>query len=165
MSDGKETLSHVGAAGEARMVDVSAKAATDRVARAAGNIRMRPETLDAIQSNALAKGDVLAVAKVAGVMAAKRTAELVPMCHSLQLTDVQVTFEFDRALPGLRVEGLARSVGQTGVEMEAITAVAVALITVYDMAKSIDREMEIGAIRLLEKSGGRSGHWVRRTGE
>ncbi|MEP6691066.1 MAG: cyclic pyranopterin monophosphate synthase MoaC [Gemmatimonadaceae bacterium] len=155
-------LTHVGTTGEARMVDVSTKAATDRVARAAGNIRMRGETLEAIQSNAVAKGDVLTVAKVAGILAAKRTAELIPLCHSLPLADVQVTFEVDVALPGLRVEALARSVGQTGVEMEAITAVAVALITVYDMAKAIDRDMTIGDVRLLEKSGGKSGHWIRR---
>ncbi len=152
-------LTHVGAGGEARMVDVSAKAETERTARASGAIRMRTETLAAIRDNALAKGDVLSVAKIAGVMAAKRTAELIPMCHSLPLTDVQVTLSLDDALPGSRVEATARTVGRTGVEMEAITAVTVSLVTVYDMAKSHDRAMVITDIRLLEKSGGRSGHW------
>ncbi|MFL5582431.1 MAG: cyclic pyranopterin monophosphate synthase MoaC [Gemmatimonadaceae bacterium] len=152
-------LTHVGADGEARMVDVSAKAETARMARAAGAIRMRAETLAAIRDNAIAKGDVLAVAKVAGVMAAKRTAELIPMCHSLPLTDVQVTLSLDDSLPGVRVEATARTVGRTGVEMEALTAVSVSLVTVYDMAKSHDKAMVINDIRLLEKSGGRSGHW------
>lgn len=152
-------LTHVGADGEARMVDVSAKAETARMARAAGAIRMRAETLAAIRDNAIAKGDVLAVAKVAGVMAAKRTAELIPMCHSLPLTDVQVTLSLDDSLPGVRVEATARTVGRTGVEMEALTAVSVSLVTVYDMAKSHDKAMVIKDIRLLEKSGGRSGHW------
>ena len=152
-------LTHVGADGEARMVDVGAKAETARMARAAGAIRMRAETLAAIRDNAIAKGDVLAVAKVAGVMAAKRTAELIPMCHSLPLTDVQVTLSLDDSLPGVRVEATARTVGRTGVEMEALTAVSVSLVTVYDMAKSHDKAMVINDIRLLEKSGGRSGHW------
>jgi len=129
------------------------------MARAAGAIRMRAETLAAIRDNAIAKGDVLAVAKVAGVMAAKRTAELIPMCHSLPLTDVQVTLSLDDSLPGVRVEATARTVGRTGVEMEALTAVSVSLVTVYDMAKSHDKAMVINDIRLLEKSGGRSGHW------
>jgi cyclic pyranopterin phosphate synthase len=120
---------------------------------------MRPETLAAIRGNALAKGDVLTVAKVAGVLAAKRTADLIPLCHPLPLTDVQVVLTPDEGLPGLRCEATARTVGKTGVEMEAITAVAIALVTVYDMAKAIDRGMSISDIRLLEKTGGRSGHW------
>lgn len=152
-------LSHIGPEGEARMVDVSAKADSHRVARASGEIRMDAGTLAAIRSNALAKGDVLAVARVAGVMAAKRTAELIPLCHPLPLTDVDVRIEGDDALPGLRVEATARTVGKTGVEMEALTAVAVTLLTVYDMAKSLDKRMTIGSVRLLEKSGGRSGSW------
>ena len=152
-------LTHVGADGEARMVDVSAKAETARMARAAGAIRMRAETLAAIRDNALAKGDVLAVAKIAGVMAAKKTAELVPLCHPLPLTDVQVTLSLDASLPGVRVEATARTTGRTGVEMEAITAVAVSLVTVYDMAKSHDKGMVITDVRLMEKAGGRSGHW------
>jgi cyclic pyranopterin monophosphate synthase len=152
-------LSHVGPEGEARMVDVGAKADTARLARAAGEIRMTRETLDAIRSNALAKGDVVAVARVAGIMAAKRTAELIPLCHPIALTDVDVRIEPDESLPGLRVEGSARTVGRTGVEMEALTAVSVTLLTIYDMAKSLDKRMTIGSIRLLEKSGGRSGSW------
>jgi cyclic pyranopterin phosphate synthase len=120
---------------------------------------MRSETLAAIRQNSLAKGDVLTVSKIAGVLAAKRTAELIPLCHPLPLTDVQVVLTPDEGLPGLRCEATARTVGRTGVEMEAITAVAIALVTVYDMAKAIDRGMSISDIRLLEKTGGRSGHW------
>ncbi len=152
-------LSHVGPEGEARMVDVGAKPDTARSARAAGEIRMTSETLDAIRSNALAKGDVVAVARVAGVMAAKRTAELIPLCHPLPLTDVDVRIALDESLPGIRVEATARTVGKTGVEMEALTAVSVTLLTIYDMAKSLDKRMRVGSIRLLEKSGGRSGSW------
>lgn len=154
-------LSHVDQTGQARMVDVTDKAITDRFARATGVIRMKSETLAAIQRNSLAKGDVLSVAKVAGVMAAKRTAELIPLCHPLPLTDVQVAITPDESLPGLRVEASARTSGKTGVEMEAMTAVAVSLITVYDMAKAVDKAMQISDICLLEKSGGRSGHWQR----
>ena len=149
------------ASGEARMVDVSAKPETERVARAAGAIRMRAETLAAIRDNALAKGDVLAVARVAGVMAAKRTAELIPLCHPLPLSDVQLALTLDESLPGVRVEATTRCTGRTGVEMEAITAVSICLVTIYDMAKAVDREMSISDIHLLEKSGGRSGHWRR----
>jgi cyclic pyranopterin monophosphate synthase len=159
--DAARGLTHVGADGEARMVDVSAKAETERFARARGAIRMRAATLDAIRSNALAKGDVLAVARVAGILAAKRTAELVPLCHPLPLTDVQLLLSLDDTLPGVRVEATARTTGRTGVEMEAITAVSLCLVTVYDMAKSIDREMVITDVMLVEKTGGRSGHWVR----
>jgi cyclic pyranopterin monophosphate synthase len=154
-------LTHVGPAGEARMVDVSGKPATERVARAAGAIVMDRRTLEAIRGNTIAKGDVLTVAKVAGVMAAKRTAELIPLCHPLPLSDVQVAIEADDALPGLRVEATVKTVAGTGVEMEAITAVSVTLITVYDMAKAVDRRMLITDIRLLEKRGGRSGSWTR----
>jgi cyclic pyranopterin monophosphate synthase len=156
-----DELTHIGPSGEARMVDVSAKADSVRNARASGSIRMRRETLAAIRGNALAKGDVLAVARVAGVMAAKRTAELIPLCHPIALTDVQVDIAFDDSLPGLTVEATARTTGKTGVEMEAIIAVSVTLITVYDMAKSHDKAMEISNIVLQEKSGGRSGHWRR----
>ncbi|HET7459522.1 MAG TPA: cyclic pyranopterin monophosphate synthase MoaC [Gemmatimonadaceae bacterium] len=155
-------LTHVDASsGEARMVDVTAKRETERVARASGAIRMRADTLAAIRDNTLAKGDVLAVARVAGVLAAKRTAELIPLCHPVPLTDVQVVLTLDEALPGVRVEATTRCTGRTGVEMEAITAVSICLVTVYDMAKSVDREMSISDICLLEKSGGRSGHWTR----
>lgn len=154
-------LSHVDSAGEATMVDVSGKAVSERFARATGSIRMKPDTLVAIQQNALVKGDVLAVAKIAGILAAKRTADLIPLCHPISLTDVQVTLTLDESLPGVTCEAATRTTGQTGVEMEAITAVVVSLTTVYDMAKSIDRGMTISDVRLLEKDGGRSGHWVQ----
>jgi cyclic pyranopterin phosphate synthase len=143
------------------MVDVSAKAETAREARAAGSIRMQRATFEAVRDNVVAKGDVLGVAKVAGIMAAKRTAELVPLCHPLPLDDVQVELVLDDGLPGVRVEAVARTTGRTGVEMEAITAVSIALVTIYDMAKALDREMVITDIMLLEKSGGRSGLWRR----
>ena len=154
-------LSHVDGAGAARMVDVSEKPDTHRFARAIGTITMASETLQAIESNRVAKGDVLSVARIAGIMAAKRTAELIPLCHPIGLTDVDVEFELDVALPGVRVRACATSVGKTGVEMEALTAVAVALLTVYDMAKGMDRGMVIGGILLIEKKGGRSGNWKR----
>ena len=154
-------LSHIDAQGRAKMVDVSSKAVTARMARATGSIRMNPETLEAIRSNAVAKGDVLGVARIAGIMAAKRTAELIPLCHPLPLTDVSVDISFDDALPGLRVDAAARTAAQTGVEMEAIVAVSVTLVTVYDMAKAVDKSMVIGEISLAEKVGGRSGHWVK----
>ncbi|MBC7789133.1 MAG: cyclic pyranopterin monophosphate synthase MoaC, partial [Anaerolineae bacterium] len=134
-------LSHVGPTGEARMVDVSGKAVSARVARASGSIRMERNTLDAIRANNLAKGDVLSVARIAGIMAAKRTADLIPLCHPLPITDIQVDLEMDSALPGVRVQAIVRTSAQTGVEMEAITAVSVTLITVYDMAKAVDRAM------------------------
>ena len=150
-------LSHVDASGRARMVDVTAKPETERMARARGEIRMQPATLAAIRENQAPKGDVLGVARVAGVLAAKRTAELIPLCHSLPLTDVDVAFELDDSLPGVRAEAVARTVSRTGVEMEAIVAVSVALITVYDMAKAIDKTMVLGGIELLEKRGGKPG--------
>lgn len=143
------------------MVDVTEKPVTARMARATGSIRMQRETLEAIRANALAKGDVLGVARLAGIMAAKRTSELVPLCHPIPLTDVSVEITIDEALPGLRVEAAARTAAQTGVEMEAIVAVSVSLVTVYDMAKAVDRSMVIGEISLAEKVGGRSGHWQR----
>jgi cyclic pyranopterin monophosphate synthase len=155
-------LSHADSSGQARMVDVSEKPVTARYARATGSIRMKPETLDAIRRNSLAKGDVLSVARIAGVLAAKRTAELIPLCHTLPLSDIQVDLVLDDALPGVRCEAIARTNAQTGVEMEAITAVAMSLVTIYDMAKAIDRDMSIGDISLQEKSGGRSGSWKRR---
>lgn len=152
-------LSHVGARGEARMVDVGEKTPTARRAIAEGRIRVSKAAFKAIRSNAIAKGDVLAVARLAGIQAAKRTAELIPLCHPLALTDVQVTLTLDAKLPGVRVTASASTVGQTGVEMEALTAVSVALLTVYDMAKSADKGMVIDAVRLLEKTGGKSGSW------
>ena len=150
-------LSHVDESGRARMVDVTAKPETERMARARGTITMLPATLAAIRDNRTPKGEVLGVARVAGVLAAKRTAELIPLCHSLPLTDVDVALELDDALPGIRAEAVARTVGRTGVEMEAIVAVSVALITVYDMAKAIDKSMVLGGIELVEKRGGVSG--------
>lgn len=154
-------LSHVAADGRASMVDVSPKPAAARLARAAGAIVMTPEALALVRANALAKGDVLGVARVAGVMAAKRTADLVPLCHPVPLTDLQVELTVDEALPGVRVETTARTVAPTGVEMEAIVAATVALVTVYDMVKAADRAMTITEVRLLEKSGGKSGTWRR----
>lgn len=154
-------LTHTDAAGRARMVDVSAKADTVRTARAEGSISMTAEALRAIEGNSVSKGDVLATARIAGIMAAKKTAELVPLCHPLSLTDVGIEFDVDRTLPGLRASAWASSRGPTGVEMEALTAVTVALLTIYDMAKALDRRMEISAIRLTEKRGGKSGDWKR----
>lgn len=143
------------------MVDVGGKALTDRVARARGSITMRPETLAAIRANTLKKGDVLAVARVAGILAAKRTADLIPLCHPIPLTDVQVEFRADESLPGIIAEATARASWKTGVEMEALTAVTVSLLTIYDMAKSLDRGMELNDISLLQKSGGKLGDWSR----
>jgi len=154
-------LSHVDDEGRARMVDVSAKGITVRMARATGEIRKRPETLDAIRANTIAKGDVLGVARLAGIMAAKRTSELIPLCHPIPLSDISVDIALDDALPGLRVEASAKTAAQTGVEMEAIVAVSVTLVTVYDMAKAVDKSMVIGEISLAEKVGGRSGHWLK----
>ena len=154
-------LSHIDGEGRARMVDVSGKDVTVRMARATGAIRMQRETLDAIQANTIAKGDVLGIARVAGIMAAKRTSELVPLCHPIPLSDIRVDITIDDALPGLRVEATAKTAAQTGVEMEAIIAVSVTLVTVYDMAKAVDKSMVIGEILLAEKLGGHSGHWSR----
>jgi cyclic pyranopterin phosphate synthase len=143
------------------MVDVGAKKESARMARAEGSITMSAETLVAVERSTVSKGDVIAAARIAGIMAAKRTAELIPLCHPVALTDAGVEIEVDHALPGLRVIGWASTLGRTGVEMEALTAVTVALLTVYDMAKAMDRGMEISQVRLLEKRGGRSGHWKR----
>ena len=143
------------------MVDVRAKADTARTARAEGTITMTAESLDAIEANSVSKGDVIATARIAGIMAAKKTAELIPLCHPISLTDVGIDFAVDRALPGLRASAWASSRGPTGVEMEALTAVTVALLTVYDMAKALDRGMEISGVRLTEKRGGKSGDWKR----
>jgi cyclic pyranopterin phosphate synthase len=155
-------LTHIDAEGRARMVDVGEKAETARTASAEGFIRMTLETLDAIAQNALSKGDALAAARIAGIMAAKRTAELIPLCHPIALTDVGVDLEEDRSLPGLHVTAWASTRGRTGVEMEALAAVTVALLTIYDMAKALDRGMEISGVRVTEKRGGRSGDWKRK---
>ena len=152
-------LAHTDESGHARMVDVSGKTPSQRIAIATGAIRMSATTLDAIRGNSLKKGDVLAVARVAGIMAAKKTSDLIPLCHPIALTDVGVEFTLDDALPGVRVQAHARTLERTGVEMEALTAVSVALLTIYDMAKALDRGMTITSVALLEKSGGASGDW------
>lgn len=152
-------LTHIGASGEAHMVDVSAKDVTHRVAVAEGCVVMKPETLALILAGDAKKGDVLGVARIAGIMAAKRTHELIPLCHPLALTKVTVDLVPDESLPGIRVTALTKVAGQTGVEMEALTAVSVACLTVYDMAKAVDRFMRIEGVRLLEKTGGKSGDW------
>ncbi|PLX39403.1 MAG: cyclic pyranopterin monophosphate synthase MoaC [Hyphomicrobiales bacterium] len=160
MSTG-DALTHIDQSGKADMVDVSDKASTVRVAVAEGAVKMQPETLAMIRAGDAKKGDVIGTARVAGIMAAKRTHELIPLCHPLALSKVSVDIDYDDALPGLRVTALAKLTGQTGVEMEALTAVSVACLTIYDMAKAVDRSMTLTDIRLNEKSGGRSGHWVR----
>jgi cyclic pyranopterin phosphate synthase len=154
-------LSHVDADGTARMVDVSAKPETARMARATGQIRMSAATLAAIVGNTVAKGDVLGVARVAAIMAAKRTAELIPLCHPLPLNDVSVAFVTDSTLPGVRIEATVRTIGRTGVEMEALAAATIGLLTVYDMAKAIDKSMVINDISLAEKTGGAGGRYAR----
>ena len=154
-------LTHVGDDGRARMVDVSDKAATARTATAEGQLTCLPATLAAVKEGTAPKGSVIGTAELAGVMAAKRTAELIPLCHPLPLTKVAVTIEPDEDLPGFRVSAEVRTVGVTGVEMEALTAVSVACLTLFDMLKAIDRVMEIGAIRVTAKQGGRSGSWRR----
>ncbi|RWG59310.1 MAG: cyclic pyranopterin monophosphate synthase MoaC [Mesorhizobium sp.] len=152
-------LTHLGAKGEANMVDVGGKAETTRTAIAEGYVTMQPETLEMILAGDAKKGDVLGTARLAGIMAAKKTHELIPLCHPLLLTKVAVEIEPDRALPGLRVTALARVTGKTGVEMEALTAASVACLTIYDMAKAADRAMAISGIRLVEKTGGKSGDY------
>ena len=152
-------LSHVDEDGRARMVDVSHKPATARIAAAEGYLTCLPATLAAVREGATPKGSVVATAELAGVMAAKRTAELIPLCHPLPLTRVAVTIAPDEALPGFRVTAEARATGPTGVEMEALTAVAIACLTLFDMLKAIDRTMTIGGVRVTAKQGGKSGSW------
>jgi cyclic pyranopterin phosphate synthase len=152
-------LSHLSGSGEARMVDVSGKPATERVAVAEGCVIMQGKTLDIVRRGDAKKGDVLGVARVAGIMAAKRTHELIPLCHPLAISQVEVEAAADAKLPGVRITARVKVAGQTGVEMEALTAVSVACLTIYDMVKAVDRGMRIDGIRLLEKSGGRSGHF------
>jgi cyclic pyranopterin phosphate synthase len=150
-------LSHLSARGEARMVDVSAKAATERVAVAEGRVVMTAPTLDLVLAGNAKKGDVLGAARIAGIMAAKKTHELIPLCHPLPVSKIAVDIEADRALPGLIVHATVKVTGQTGVEMEALTAVSVACLTIYDMVKAVERGMRIEGIRVLEKRGGKSG--------
>jgi cyclic pyranopterin phosphate synthase len=154
-------LTHVDDAGRPRMVDVGQKPETERTATAEGAIRMSPEAFRLVADQAVAKGDALGIAEIAGTMAAKRTADLIPLCHPLGLDHVEVRASLDATLPGVRVCATVRAVGRTGVEMEALTAVSVALLTVYDMVKSADRGMEILSVRLLDKSGGTRGDWRR----
>ena len=159
MTDPK--LTHLDDQGSAHMVDISAKAETERVAIAEGAVQMAPETLKLILSGDAKKGDVIGVARVAGIMAAKKTHDLIPLCHPVALTKIEIDVEVDNALPGLRVKATAGVADRTGVEMEALTAVSVTCLTIYDMAKAADRGMEIKDIRLLEKRGGKSGLWRR----
>lgn len=154
-------LTHINEHGRARMVDISAKDDTDRVAIAQGMIHMQPETLQTIKTGGIKKGDVLAVAQVAGIMGAKQTAFMIPMCHPVMLTSVDIEFEYDDRESAIIVRAIAKTSGKTGVEMEAIMAVSTALITIYDMCKAIDRWMVISDIQLMEKAGGKSGHVVR----
>jgi cyclic pyranopterin phosphate synthase len=154
-----KNLTHLGARGEARMVDVSAKPATEREAVAEGRVLMQSATLDMVRKGNAKKGDVLGTARIAGIMAAKRTHELIPLCHPLAISQVEVDLTPDAKLPGIVVKARVKVAGQTGVEMEALTAVAVACLTIYDMVKAVERGMRIEGIRLVEKSGGRSGHY------
>jgi cyclic pyranopterin phosphate synthase len=157
----KPRLTHLDKTGAASMVDVGAKPATERVAIAEGAVKMARATLATIRSGSAKKGDVIATARIAGIMAAKKTSELIPLCHPLALSSIAIDIAPDTKLPGLRVRATTKVTGQTGVEMEALTAVAVACLTIYDMAKAIDRGMEIGGVRLVEKRGGKSGIWTR----
>ncbi len=154
-----DKLNHISNSGEAHMVDVGSKKITSRVAVAEGCVRMQAKTLDLIISGNAKKGDVIATARIAGIMAAKKTPELIPLCHPISITNVSVEIENSTELPGLIVRATTKTDGKTGVEMEALTACSVACLTIYDMAKAVERGMEIGPIRLIEKSGGKSGHW------
>jgi cyclic pyranopterin phosphate synthase len=155
----QQDLTHFDAAGQAHMVDVGAKPETERIARATGRIRMKPETLALIRAGDAKKGDVLGIARIAAIQAAKRTGDLIPLCHPIPLTRVAVEFAVDEAGSSIACETVAQTVGRTGVEMEAMTATAAALLTIYDMCKAVDRGMVIEEVRLLEKAGGKSGHW------
>lgn len=152
-------LTHFDQQGDAHMVDVSDKAVTSRIAVAEGHVKMARETFDIIAEGRAKKGDVLSVARLAGIMGAKQTATLIPLCHPLPITKVAVELTLDPDLPGVRIEGTVKTTGQTGVEMEALTAVSTACLTVYDMAKAVDKAMEIGGIRVLLKDGGKSGRY------
>jgi len=153
-------LTHLNASGEAHMVDVGEKAATHRSATAKAQVVMKPETLELVKSGNAKKGDVLGTARIAGIMAAKKTHDLIPLCHPLLITKVAIDLEIDEALPGIRISATVKVSGQTGVEMEALTAVSVAALTIYDMVKAADKGMRIEGIRLVEKLGGKSGHWI-----
>jgi cyclic pyranopterin phosphate synthase len=159
-----EKLSHIDETGRARMVDVGYKPDTERLAIARGEVVMRRETMTLIKAGLMKKGDVFTVAQIAGIMAAKRAAELIPLCHPLSLTHVDVQLDVDEDLPGIQITASVRTTGKTGVEMEALTAVSVAALTVYDMAKAVEKTMHIQNIRLVEKHGGKSGDIVNETG-
>jgi cyclic pyranopterin phosphate synthase len=152
-------LTHFDGAGQAHMVDVGAKTETERIARATGTIRMLPATLALIKAGDAKKGDVLGIARIAAIQAAKRASELIPLCHPLPLTRVAAGFVIDEAASSVTCEVTAQTIGRTGVEMEALAAVSIALLTIYDMCKAVDRGMVMGEVRLLEKMGGKSGHW------
>ena len=154
----KKTLSHLDENGSLHMVDVGQKPDTERMAIAMGEVKMKPETLRLIRAGNMKKGDVISIAKVAGVMAAKRTSELIPLCHPLSLTQIDLYLELDDQMPGIQIKAIVRSVGKTGVEMEALTAVSVAGLTIYDMVKAVEKQMVIQNIRLVEKHGGQSGN-------
>lgn len=154
-------LTHINDQGRAKMVDVSEKAVTHRIAVAAGSIHMQPETLALIQEGKMKKGDVLAVAQVAGVMAAKRTSDIIPMCHPLMLTGIDIHFDIDEEKSVIHIRAAVKTTGQTGVEMEALQAVSAAALTIYDMCKAVDRAMRITDIRVIEKDGGKSGHFIQ----
>lgn len=160
----KKKLSHFNSRGQAHMVDVAPKAQTHRVARARGRIRMQPATLRQIAAGSASKGDVLGVARIAAIQAAKRTSELIPLCHPLALTRIDIEFVIDRKSAAVECLATVETVGRTGVEMEALTAVAAALLTIYDMCKAVDRGMLLEQVQLLEKKGGKSGHWVAGSG-
>ena len=159
MTNKNPELTHFDASGQAHMVDVGAKAETNRIAVAAGSIRMRPETLAIILTGSAKKGDVLGIARLAGIMAAKRTSDLIPLCHPLALTRVTVDFESDEATSTIHCRAQVETYGKTGVEMEALTAVQVGLLTIYDMCKAVDRGMVMNNVRVIEKAGGKSGDW------
>ena len=157
----KDKLTHFNASGEAHMVDVGQKSVTSRLAVAEGQIVMQPETLALIKQGNHKKGDVLGIARIAGIMAAKKTAELIPLCHPIALTHVDIQLTLDDTLPGVRCEARVECSGVTGVEMEALTAVHISLLTIYDMCKAVDRGMHMEQIQLLKKAGGKSGDWTR----
>ena len=156
------SFTHIDEKGRVRMVDVTAKKPTERTAVAAGMISMNPQTFDLIQNQKVKKGNVLETARIAGIMAAKKTAELIPMCHPLNITHIQVDFSPDDAASCMGIEATVRAIDQTGVEMEAVTAVSIAALTIYDMCKATDKEMTISSIRLMKKTGGKSGTYVRK---
>ncbi|MBL4871271.1 MAG: cyclic pyranopterin monophosphate synthase MoaC [Robiginitomaculum sp.] len=160
----REKLTHIDEDGRVNMVDISAKPQTSRVAIAAGRVRMKKETLALVGSAMVKKGDVITIAEIAGILGAKRTSDLIPLCHPLPITGVKIDIDMDEALPGLVVRAQVKTTGQTGVEMEALTAVSTACLTIYDMLKAADKSMVIEAVELIEKSGGKSGHYKKSGG-